>query len=282
MFNIFLGDGFVFVDGLAEDNIVGVAIEDFPTQIKIAEIGERALGKSFVAWMDVAAGAHAVHETDARPENRRAAQKITVRPHRLAHGLHPKPKALDTSDCWIVGLDAFDMLFFKLDVVFQTITHEVHLEVGDAPIFLHIPNTLGDMRSRPGMGVIKIGILHDLIRHFLHFYDHFTILIVQEVFGVGFANFGGSIAPEPIEVETWGLSFGLDPRDNGLDAAGQVRAHSLVISSLDPPTPVDLDHVRVRSELVQSIHVLEDILIGENTTVVIPCRPTFVVGRLEF
>ena len=148
--------------------------------------------------MDVAASAHAVDETDARSEHRRAAEKITVRPHRLAHGLHSKPKALNTRDRRIVGLDAFDMLFFKLDVVFQTITHEVHLEVGDTPIFLHIPNTIGDMRSRPGMGVIKIGIRHDPVRHFLNFYDHFTILIVQEVFGVGFANFGSGIAPEPM------------------------------------------------------------------------------------
>ena len=282
MFVLFLGDRRVFVSGLAEDEVVGIAIEDLATQVKVAEVGETALGKSFILGMNVAARAHAVHETDARPEHRGAAQKITVRPHCLAHGLHPQPEALDTSDRRIVGLETRDMLVPGLDVVFQAVAHEVHLEIGNAPIFLHVPDALGDVRSRPGMGVIKIGILHDPVRHFLHVYDHFAILIVQEVFGVGLANFGGGIAPEPIEVETGSLSFGFDPGDDRLDAAGQVRAHRLVISTLDPPSSVDLDHVRLRSELVQRIHVFVDILVGENPPVVIPRCPAFVVGGLKF
>ena len=73
VFDVFLGDLCIFVSGLTEDEVVSIAIPYLAAQIKVAEIGETALGEGVVVRVDVAAGAHAVHETNAGTEHRGAA-----------------------------------------------------------------------------------------------------------------------------------------------------------------------------------------------------------------
>ena len=70
MFDVFLGNRRVFIGRLAVDEIVGIAIPYLAVQIEVTEIGQRAFGKGPVSWVDVAAGAHPVHESDAGSEDR--------------------------------------------------------------------------------------------------------------------------------------------------------------------------------------------------------------------
>ena len=77
--------------------------------------------------------------------------------------------------------------------------------------------------------------------------------------------------------------LGSDTGDDLLDTTGQeIGPHALVIAALGPPATVDLDHVRLGSNFFKHIHVAVDILGGENSAIVIPCGPTFEIGRLQF
>ena len=95
-------------------------------------------------------------------------------------------------------------------------------------------------------------------------------------------DLGFHIATEAVEMEAGRFTLGHDARDDGLDSAGQqVWANGDVVAALGPPSAVDLDHVGVRSDLVERIHVAEDVLGGENPAVVVPGRPPLVVGGFE-
>ena len=148
MFDIFLGDGFIFVGGLAVYDVVGVAVEDLAAEIIVAEVREAALGECLVMRVDVTAGAHAVHKPDAGSEDRGAAEKIVLLTDCIADSLHSKTKALDTGDRWIMGLDACDVLVLFEHVVLESITHEVHFEVSNTPVLFHHADAFGNVGSR--------------------------------------------------------------------------------------------------------------------------------------
>ena len=282
MFDVFLGDRVILVGGLAIDEVVGIAIEDLAAEIVVAQVREAALGKCLVARGYVAAGAHPVNKADARTKHRRTAEEIVVLTDRVSDRLHPEAEAFDTGDRGIKGLDAFDVLALFQDVVLESVAHEVHLEVGDTPVFLHGADALGDVGPRAGVRVVEEGVVHDSLGFRIRLDDHLAVLIVQEILGVLLADFRCGIATEAVEVQAGRLALCHDARDDGLDPAGkQIRTDGGIVTALGPPATVDLDHVSFGGELVERIHVAIDVLGGENPAVVVPRRPSVELDVLE-
>ena len=133
------------------------------------------------------------------------------------------------------------------------------------------------------MRVIKVNIPHHLVPLVVHLNDQLAVQVVQEIFGVGFVDLRILIGPEAVEVDARDFAFGCGAGNNFLDAAGQkIGPHALIIAALGPPATIDLDHIRIRGNFLKHIHIAVDILCGKNSAIVIPCGPTFEIGRLQF